>query len=101
MLATSPALYLSGYVKLDIKNIPDYDTWIAYKSHDEETQQVKFDFEKSVTEQGKSLVAGIHYQLPDYNIYSTFVTDKYDRNDPDFFKPSGVLWYDQEKKSIL
>ena len=37
MYATRPALQLTGYVKLDIKNIEDYNTWIKYNQTGDET----------------------------------------------------------------
>ena len=92
MYADRPALELDGFVKLDLKKLPNYNTWIRYQ-HSEEQQEVIFDFESSQTENGQSLVAGLHFDVQDFGLYSTFVTDKRSSNDEDFFYPKGNLKY--------
>jgi hypothetical protein len=52
MYATRPALQLSGYVKLDIKKIKNYNTWIKYEQTGDETD-VLIDFNNALTEEGK------------------------------------------------
>ncbi|MBK6265985.1 hypothetical protein JKA74_13160 [Marivirga sp. S37H4] len=92
MYADKPALNLEGYVQLDLKNIPNYDTWIRYKS-DGSAKEVVFDFDESVTEMGNPLQAGIHFDSETSELYATFINDKRDPSDQDFFKPSGLLAY--------
>lgn len=92
MVANKPALELDGFVKLDLKNDPGYDTWIQYKS-DAELQEVIFNYDESLTEGGKQLNAGLHFDINDNTLYSTFIKDKMSQDDLDFFKPSGFLRY--------
>jgi hypothetical protein len=93
MYATRPALQLNGYVKLDIKNIPDYKTWIKYEQSGDETE-VLIDFDNAVTEEGEDVNAGLHYNNADNDLYITFVSKKKTPDDEDFFLPSGKLLYD-------
>ena len=69
-----PALELDGYIKLDLQNVPGYDTWIAYESSGD-VKEVVIPFNESVTEQGEPLTAGLLYENTTNSLYSTFVTD--------------------------
>ena len=93
MYATRPALQLAGYVKLDIKKIKNYNTWIRYEQSGDETE-VLIDFDKAVTEEGKRVSAGLHVGSNDNDLYITFVNDKKNEDDEDFYQPSGTLYYD-------
>jgi hypothetical protein len=94
MYATRPALQLDGYVKLDIRNIPDYNAWLKYSQSGEETE-VLIDFANAVTEEGKRATAGLHIGS-DRQFYITFFNDKKSEDDEDIFNPEGVLLYDKE-----
>jgi len=100
MLAHKPALELDGFVKLDLKSIPDYDTWIKYSSSAEQ-EQVVFKFDESLTSQGKLLSAGLHFKYQDFSLYSTFCYDKEDEQDEDFFKPSGFLSFKADSNEFI
>jgi len=100
MLAHKPALELDGFVKLDLKSIPDYDTWIEYNSTGEQ-KQVVFKFDESLTSQGKLLSAGLHFRYQDFSLYSTFCYDKEDDQDEDFFKPSGFLSFKADSNEFV
>jgi len=94
MYATRPALQLKGFVKLDLRKIKNYDTWIAYDQSGDE-KEIDLDFDKAVTEGGRRAEAGLHF-ASDNSLYITFVSDKKDENDEDFFLPSGMLHFDKE-----
>lgn len=93
MYATRPALQLDGYVKLDIKNIKDYNTWIKYDQTGDETDVV-IDYDNATSEQGEKLSAGLHANGNDNNLYITFMSPKKSDDDEDFFVPNGKLLYD-------
>lgn len=93
MYATRPALQLTGYVKLDIKKIKNYNTWIKYEQTGDETD-VLIDFNNAITEEGKRVNAGLHVGSIDNNLYITFLNDKKSDDDDDFFLPQGKLYYD-------
>ncbi|MDN4165554.1 hypothetical protein QWY31_08580 [Cytophagales bacterium LB-30] len=99
MRADKKALELDGFVKLDLKSRPGYDTWIAYKS-DAEQQEIVFDFNNSYTERGERLIAGVHFESGTNSLYSTFASDKRTPADMDFFKPNGQLSYDAQKNEF-
>jgi len=99
MYATRPALQLSGYVKLDIKKIKNYDTWIAYEQTGDETD-VLIDFNSAVTEGGKRVNAGLHVGSGDNDLYITFLNDKKSEYDEDFFVPQGKLYYDTASREF-
>jgi hypothetical protein len=99
MYATRPALELDGLVKLDIKKIKNYNTWIAYKQSGEETG-VYIDFDNAITENGTKVDAGLHFDSKDNGLYISFLSDKRQDEDEDFFVPSGKLFYDAETKEF-
>lgn len=97
MYATKPALQLSGYVKLDIKKIKNYNTWIRYQQSGDE-EEVHIDFDNAVTEDGKRAEAGLHFSSVDNELYISFLSDKRSDDDESFFEPSGTLYYDPKTK---
>ena len=92
MFATKPALQLTGYVKLDIKKIKNYNTWIRYHQTGDEPE-VLIDFDHAVNEEGKKVDAGLHFSSLENDLYISFLNDK-NEGDDDFFIPSGTLYYD-------
>jgi hypothetical protein len=96
MFATKPALQLTGFVKLDIKKIKNYNTWIRYTQTGDETE-VLIDFDNAVNEDGKKVDAGLHFSSLENNLYISFLNDKGD-GDEDLFIPSGTLYYDTLSK---
>lgn len=97
MYATLPALELDGFVKLDIKKIENYDTWIEYSQSGEETEII-LDYDKAVNEEGKRVTAGIHFSSADNSLYLTFANEKKSEDDDDLFTPDGKLFYDPESR---
>jgi hypothetical protein len=100
LLAHKPALELDGYVKLDLKSIKDYNTWIKYASEAEQ-QEIQFLFDESVTSSGQLLSAGLHIAQSDLSLYSTFCYDKNNALDEDFFKPSGYLSFKADSNEYI
>ncbi|WP_375579457.1 hypothetical protein ABWH96_21080 [Marivirga tractuosa] len=100
MYADRPALELQGYIQPDLQDIPNYDTWIAYKS-DGSAKEVVIDFDNSTTEMGEPLQAGIHFDNVNNQLYATFMNEKRDFSDVDFFKPSGLLTYSASKNQFV
>ncbi len=94
MYATKPALQLRGYIKLDLKNIKNYNTWLRYEQSGDE-KELYLDFNNTITEEGRKVEAGLHF-ADDNSLYITFVFDKKDPSDDDFFLPSGSLFFDKE-----
>lgn len=92
MYATKPALKLTGFVKLDIKKLKDYHTWIRYSQSGDETE-VLIDFDNAITEEGRKVDAGLHFSSLENNLYISFLNEK-NEGDDDFFIPSGTLYYD-------
>jgi len=94
MYATRPALQLKGYVKLDLKKIKGYATWLLYEQSGDE-KEVYLDFDNAITEEGRKAEAGLHF-ANDNDLYITFVNDKKNSEDEDFFLPKGSLFFDKE-----
>lgn len=99
MYATRPALELKGFVKLDIKKIKDYNTWIHYAQTGDETE-VLIDYDNAITEEGDKVNAGLHFATSDNNLYITFMSKKHSEEDDDFFVPGGKLLYDTATKEF-
>ena len=100
MYADKPALELKGYVQPDLQDIPNYDSWIGYTS-DGSNKEVVIDFDNSVTEMGEPLQAGIHFDKVNNELYATFLNEKRDFTDSDFFVPSGMLTYSASKNQFI
>lgn len=98
MYATRPALQLKGAVKLDLKKINGYNTWILYDQRGDE-KEVFLDFKNAITEEGRKVEAGLHF-AEDNSLYITFVFDKKNPDDDDFFLPSGSLFFDKESQEF-
>jgi hypothetical protein len=98
MYATRPALQLKGFVKLDLKKLKNYNTWLAYDQSGDE-KEFYLDFDKTVTEEGRKATAGLHF-AQDNSLYITFISDKKDESDEDFFLPSGSLFFDKESSQF-
>ncbi len=94
LYASKPALQLRGFVKLDLKKIKNYNTWLKYEQSGDE-KDVYLDFDKAETEEGGPAQAGLHFSA-DNSLYITFVNDKKNQDDDDFFLPSGSLFFDKE-----
>ncbi len=94
MYATKPALQLKGFVKMDLKKIKNYNTWLRYDQSGDE-KEIYFSFDNSLTEENRKPDAGLHF-TQDNSLYITFVFDKKDPADDDFFLPSGSLFFDKE-----
>ena len=93
MYATRPALQLTGFVKLDIKRIENYNSWITYSQTGDETD-VLIDFNTATTEDGMDVNAGLHVGALDNDLYFTFLNNKRTEDDENFFSPEGMLYYD-------
>ncbi len=93
MYATRPALQLTGFVKLDIKNIENYNSWITYSQTGDETD-VLINFNTATTEDGSDVNAGLHVGSADNDLYFTFLNNKKSEDDEDFFQPEGMMYYD-------
>ncbi len=98
MYATRPALQLQGFVKLDLKKIKGYNTWLHHVQSGDETD-IYLDFDKATTEEGLKAQAGLHF-ADDNSLYITFVFDKKNQDDEDFFLPSGSLYFDSTEFKI-
>jgi hypothetical protein len=98
MYATRPALQLLGFVKLDLKKIKNYNTWIHHSQSGDE-KDIYLDFDKATTEEGLKVQAGLHF-ADDNSLYITFVFDKKNQDDEDFFLPSGSLYFDSTEFRI-
>jgi hypothetical protein len=101
MYARNRALELDGYVQLDLKSRNNTTNWIKYNSMDEETQDVQFNFNQAVTEQGEGLTAGLHFGSLNSELYVTFAEDKRLDSDIDFFAAEGIFRYDPQKGMFM
>ena len=98
LFATRPALELKGSVKLDLRKLKNYNTWIQYEQSGDE-KEIFIDFNNALTEEGKKVEAGLHF-AEDNSLYITFVFDKKSPDDDDFFLPSGSLFYDKDNSEF-
>lgn len=98
MYAYKKALELKGSVKLDLAKIKERNIWIEYTSNDD-IQEVIVPFDQALTSDGFPLNAGIHFDIK-RQPYMSFITEKRDPGDDDFFVPKGGnLFYDAEEEA--
>ncbi len=101
MYARNRALELDGYVQFDFKNRQNYGSWVKYSSIDEGTQDVMFNFNEAVTDNGELINAGIHFGMLNDELYATFAEEKKIDADYDFFKPDGIMHFNSEKGMFM
>lgn len=99
LYAHKPTLELDGYIKLDMDE-PGYDTWIKHSSSGD-AEKVVLNFSENVTEDGRPVVAGLHFSIFDGSLYRTFITPKLSPDDDDFYRAGGVLYYDEENNDFV
>ncbi|MDH5380012.1 MAG: hypothetical protein OEW75_04120, partial [Cyclobacteriaceae bacterium] len=92
--AHNPMLHLNGSVKLNLTKKKDYNTWIVY-NHQADQSKIAIDFDKSVTDEGRKLDAGLYFSAEDNSLYSLFVEIPITIYDELFFKPEGTLYFDE------
>lgn len=97
MYARKKALELDGFVKLDLKSDPDYDTWVRYTSKDEAIQDVMYSFNSAETTDGEKLDAGIYYESMSRDLYAVFAGSKKLVADEELFGADGMLYYDKNR----
>ncbi|MFY0591823.1 hypothetical protein [Roseivirga sp.] len=98
MYAYKKALRLNGAVRLDLQKISERNVWIEHASNDD-VEEVVIPFDQAVTREGSPLNAGLHFDSR-RNPYMSFITEKRDPADDDFFVPrGGNLFYDNDKES--
>ncbi|WP_422355182.1 hypothetical protein [Roseivirga pacifica] len=91
MYAYRKALELDGAVKLDLASLSERNIWIEYKS-DDDISEVIIPFDEALTKQGQPLNAGLHFDDKG-EIYMSFITEKRNHFDDDFFVPKGGNLY--------
>ncbi|OEK07445.1 hypothetical protein [Roseivirga misakiensis] len=96
MYAYKKALELNGAVKLDLQKLSERNVWIEHASNDD-VEEVVIPFDQAVTREGSPLNAGLHFDSR-RNPYMSFITEKRDPADDDFFVPrGGNLFYDNDR----
>lgn len=98
MYAYKKALELEGSVKLELDKLKERNIWIEYASNDD-IEEVIIPFDQARTSDGFPLNAGIHFDSK-REPYMSFITEKRDPADDDFFVPQGGnLFYDAEEEA--
>lgn len=97
MFAYKEALELDGYVRMDVKNIPNGDLWIPYVRTDSSVHP-HIPIQNAVFEDGTRGIAGIQNDIQG-RLYSTFIEKRKDDSDPDFFSAQGELSFDPETRN--
>lgn len=98
MYANKESLELNGLVKLDLKNVDNYDYWIQYYNSGDSTEVI-IDVGTALTEDGAPLDVGLLYDNIRGNIYPLFVNNKNAEEDEYFFKADGLITHDFENKT--
>jgi hypothetical protein len=92
MYANKKNLYYDGYLKLDLKGELQYSQWLKYKN-DGDTNVV-INLEKPTADNGNPLTSGLHFGKSDFDLYTTFISEKKLPTDDNIFVTTGMLNYD-------
>jgi len=93
LYANRRILQMDGFIKLDLKNIPENNSWIQHSS-DTETQDLVINVGEAVTETGQPLTSGLIFDDDTGDIYGTFISEKKTPSDTEFFNARGLFSYD-------
>ncbi len=93
LYANRRILQMNGFIKLDLKSIPDNDSWLAHSS-DSEVQDLVINVSEAVSETGQPLTSGINIDPNTGDIYGTFISEKRNTGDHEVFNARGLFSYD-------
>ena len=93
LYANRRILQMDGFIKLDLKSIPDNDSWLAHSS-DSEVQELAINVSEAVSETGQPLTSGINIDPDTGELYGTFISEKRSVGDHEVFNARGLFSYD-------
>jgi hypothetical protein len=96
LFANRRILQMDGFIKLDLKSMPDNDSWLAHSS-DTEVQDLVINVSQAVSETGQPLTSGINIDPDTGDLYGTFIGEKKSAGDHEVFNARGLFTYDSVK----
>ena len=96
LYANRRILQMDGFIKLDLKNMADNDSWLAHSS-DSEVQDLVINVSEAVTETGQPLTSGFNIDADNGEVYGTFISEKRSPRDLEVFNARGLFSYDSAK----
>ena len=93
LYANRRILQMDGFIKLDLKSMPDNDSWLAHSS-DSEVQELAINVSEAVSENGQALTSGINIDPDTGELYGTFISEKRSTGDLEVFNARGLFSYD-------
>jgi hypothetical protein len=93
LFANRRILQMDGFIKLDLKSMPENDSWLAHSS-DSEVQDLLINVSEAVSETGQPLTSGINIDPDTGDLYGTFISEKRSSGDHEVFNARGLFLYD-------
>ena len=93
LFANKRILQMDGFIKLDLKSMPDNNSWLAHSS-DSEVQDLAINVSEAVSETGQPLTSGINIDPDSGELYGTFISEKKSTGDHEVFNARGLFSYD-------
>ena len=93
LYANRRILQMDGFIKLDLKNMADNESWLAHSS-DSEVQDLVINVSEAVTETGQPLTSGFNIDIDNGELYGTFISEKRNPSDLAVFNARGLFSYD-------
>ena len=93
LFANRRILQMDGFIKLDLKSMPENDSWLAHSS-DSEIQDLVINVSEAVSETGQPLTSGINIDPDTGDLYGTFISEKKSPGDYEVFNARGLFSYD-------
>jgi len=100
MVSHNPMLGLNGYIRLNLTKNQYDDIWIGY-NHDADNKKIAIDFDNSTTEEGRIIEAGLYFSTLDNDMYALFIDLPRSPDDEVFFRPGGMLFYDEDNNEFV
>ncbi|MCH8317813.1 MAG: hypothetical protein IIA88_04850 [Bacteroidetes bacterium] len=92
-------LDVDGFIKLQMIGIFKSDNWFKY-TNQEDIFNVSVKVKDLVSAQGKPLSTGLHINQRTSQLYSTFISQKYQNTDKDVLPAKGMLYIDPFKSEF-
>ncbi len=93
LFANRRILQMDGFIKLDLKSMPENNSWLAHSS-DTEIQDLVINVSEAVSETGQPLTSGINIDPDTGDLYGTFISEKKSPGDHEVFNATGLFSYD-------
>lgn len=92
-------LAFDGYIKLDLKGVLHYASWLKYVNSGE-SDRVTLNLQNAVSEKGNPLYTGMSFNSKNYLLYTNFISEKTKPDDQDVLVTGTGFQYDADSSEF-